>query len=74
MSKEKRKSNGQKENNGVVKDGIFVYSGPLTLDQLCKRLGISATDTIKSFLMAGRIISLNTVLSEIGRASCRERV
>ncbi len=64
MSKEKRKSNGQKENNGVVKDGIFVYSGPLTLDQLCKRLGISATDTIKSFLMAGRIISLNTVLSD----------
>lgn len=64
MSKEKRKSNNQKENNGVIQDGVFVYSGPLTLDQLCKRLQISAAETIKSFLQAGRLVSLNTVLSD----------
>lgn len=64
MSKEKKKSNNQKEQNGFIKDGVFVYSGPLTLDTLCKRLGVSASETIKSFLLSGKFISLNTVLSD----------
>ena len=64
MSKDKKKSSNQKEQNGVLKDGVFIYSGPLTLDQLCKKIGISATETIKKFLISGKFISLNTVLSD----------
>ncbi len=53
-----------KKAQGQVQDGCFVYNGSITLDQLCKRTGISATDTIKKFLLSGRMISLNTVLSD----------
>jgi|LAHS01.1.fsa_nt_gb translation initiation factor IF-2 len=53
-----------KKNQGEVENGVFVYSGPMTLDQLCKRLGISASDTIKAFLMEGKMISLNTTLND----------
>ncbi|MFA6830136.1 MAG: translation initiation factor IF-2, partial [Bacilli bacterium] len=53
-----------KKNQGEVQDGVFVYSGPMTLDQLCKRLGISASETIKNFLMQGKMISLNTTLND----------
>lgn len=54
---------GQKQQAGV-KDGVFVYNGPMTLDQLCKRINVSAADTIKSFLMQGKLISLNSVLDD----------
>ncbi|MDD6240875.1 MAG: translation initiation factor IF-2 [Eubacteriales bacterium] len=54
---------GKKQNVGV-QNGTFIYNGPMTLDQLCKRLGISASDTIKNFLMEGKLISLNTVLDD----------
>jgi translation initiation factor IF-2 len=53
-----------KKTQGEVENGVFVYSGPMTLDQLCKRLGISASDTIKAFLMEGKMISLNTTLND----------
>ena len=69
MSKSKMKKNTMKpafgkKNTGGVENGTFVYNGPMTLDQLCKRLGISASDTIKAFLMEGKLISLNTVLDD----------
>ena len=47
-----------------IQDGVFVYNGPMTLDQLCKRINVSAADTIKGFLMQGKLISLNTVLDD----------
>lgn len=53
-----------KKTQGAVKDGVFVYTGALTLDQLCKRIGVSASDTIKAFLMEGKMISLNTLLGD----------
>ena len=53
-----------KKQNGGIKNGVFVYSGALTLDQLCKRIGVSPTDTIKSFLMEGKLVSLNTMLDD----------
>lgn len=63
MSKKNRSNFGKKNQDGL-KDGVFVYSGPMTLDQLCKKLAISATDTIKNFLMQGKMISLNTMLND----------
>ncbi len=53
-----------KKNKSQVENGVFVYSGPITLDQLCKRIGIPAAEVIKGFLMQGKMISLNTVLSD----------
>ncbi len=53
-----------KKNKSQIENGVFVYSGPITLDQLCKKIGIPAVDIIKGFLMQGKMISLNTVLSD----------
>lgn len=65
MSKKgSNKSSFGKKVQGQVQNGVFVYNGTLTLDQLCKKTGISPTDTIKSFLMQGKLVSLNTVLSD----------
>ncbi len=70
MSKSKNNKRGGnnssfgKKVQGQVQNGVFVYNGVLTLDQLCKKTGISPTDTIKKFLMQGKLISLNTVLSD----------
>lgn len=65
MSKKKHNGKGfGKQSQGEVQNGVFVYDGTLTLDQLCKRTGISATDTIKQFLLEGKMISLNTVLTD----------
>ena len=58
------KSSFGKKVQGQVQNGVFVYNGTMTLDQLCKKTGISPTDTIKSFLMQGKLVSLNTVLSD----------
>ncbi len=67
----KKKSNKQsnkptfgKKQQAGVQDGVFIYNGPMTLDQLCKRINVSPSDTIKSFLMQGKLISLNTVLDD----------
>lgn len=64
MSKKRSGKGFAKKTQGEVQNGIFVYDGMLTLDQLCKRTGISATDTIKQFLLEGKLISLNTVLTD----------
>ena len=53
-----------KKNHSEVENGVFVYSGPITLDQLCKRIAVPAAEVIKGFLMQGKLISLNTVLSD----------
>ncbi len=67
----KKKSNKQsskpafgKKQQAGVQDGVFIYNGPMTLDQLCKRINVSPSDTIKNFLMQGKLISLNTVLDD----------
>ena len=52
-----------KSNVGIV-DGTFSYQGTLTLDQFAKRSQIPATEIIKSFLMKGKLVSLNDVLSD----------
>lgn len=69
MSKKKNNKSGFKPEFGKkqsagVQNGVFVYNGPMTLDQLCKRINVPASDTIKSFLMQGKLISLNTVLDD----------
>lgn len=67
MSKKKKSFNKPafgKKQTATVENGVFVYSGPMTLDQLCKRINVSVSETIKGFLMQGKMISLNTVLDD----------
>ncbi len=68
MSKKKSNKQSSKPAFGKkqagVQDGVFIYNGPMTLDQLCKRINVSPSDTIKNFLMQGKLISLNTVLDD----------
>lgn len=64
MSKKKNGKSFGKKNQGAVQNGIFIYEGSLTLDQLCKKAGISAMETIKTFLLQGKMVSLNTILTD----------
>ncbi len=56
--------NKQTKVKTTVENGVFIYNGPITLDQLCKKIGVPPAETIKYFLMQGKMISLNTVLSD----------
>lgn len=64
MSKKNRNNKKNQQNQGKVLNGVFLYSGNITLDQLCRQTGISATDTIKDYLLQGKRISLNSVLTD----------
>ena len=64
MSKKNRNNKKNQQNQGKVLNGVFLYSGTITLDQLCRQTGISATDTIKDYLLQGKRISLNSVLTD----------
>ncbi|MGL4647365.1 MAG: translation initiation factor IF-2 [Mycoplasmoidaceae bacterium] len=50
--------------SGINKEGIFIFSNLLTPDQLAKKLGKSTQDIIKFFFMKGKVININTQLSE----------
>lgn len=53
-----------KKNESKVENGVFIYSNNMTLDQLCKKTGISPSATIKDFLLKGKMISLNSMLDD----------
>lgn len=63
-SKNSKNTNFNKKQNTKIENGVFIYSGSITLDQLCKSLQIQPSEVIKSFMMKGQLISLNTTLSE----------
>ncbi len=67
MSDNRNRRNNRNKQTKVkttVENGVFIYNGPITLDQLCKKIGVPPAETIKYFLMQGKMISLNTVLSD----------
>ena len=47
-----------------VKDGIFTFTGPLTVGEFCKKINKTASELIKNSFMKGKIINLNTMLNE----------
>lgn len=63
-NKANSKSGFNKKPSVGVENGVFIYNGPMTLDQLCKKINVSASETIKSFLMQGKMYSLNSVLDD----------
>jgi translation initiation factor IF-2 len=47
-----------------VKDGIFVFTGPLSIEDFAKQVKKSTAEIVKHFFMHGRITNPNTILSE----------
>lgn len=47
-----------------VKNGVFIFTSPLSVEELAKKLGKPAGEIIKFFFLKGEIISLNSVLNE----------
>lgn len=50
--------------NVGVKNGVFIFTSPLSVEELAKKLGKPAGEIIKFFFLKGEIISLNSVLNE----------
>lgn len=47
-----------------VKNGVFIFTSPLSVEELAKKLEKPASEIIKFFFLKGEIISLNSVLNE----------
>jgi len=46
-----------------IKDGIFVFSNPLTLGEMAAKLNKPSAELIKYFFMQGRMLTINHMLS-----------
>ncbi|MDR0675079.1 MAG: translation initiation factor IF-2 [Mycoplasmataceae bacterium] len=57
------KSQFQKVNTGV-KNGVFIFSSPLTVEQFAQKIDKSASEILKYFFLKGRMLTLNTLLTE----------
>jgi translation initiation factor IF-2 len=57
------KSQFKKVDTGV-KNGVFIFSSPLTVDQFAKKINKSPSEILKYFFLKGRMLTLNTLLSE----------
>lgn len=47
-----------------IKDGVFIFTSPLSAEELSKKLNKNVSDIIKFFFLKGTAINLNTVLNE----------
>jgi translation initiation factor IF-2 len=57
------KSQFQKVDTGV-KNGVFIFSSPLTIEQFAKKIDKSPSEILKFFFLKGRMLTLNTLLTE----------
>jgi translation initiation factor IF-2 len=57
------KSQFQKVDTGV-KNGVFIFSSPLTVEQFAQKVDKSASEILKYFFLKGRMLTLNTLLTE----------
>lgn len=67
MSKSKKKNNDPRiqndDNNGKLVDGVFIYNDTMTIDSLCKKLNLKTTDVLKEYLLKGKLLTMNSMLS-----------
>ncbi|MDR1234705.1 MAG: translation initiation factor IF-2 [Mycoplasmataceae bacterium] len=57
------KSQFKKVDTGV-KNGIFIFSSPLSVEQFATKIDKSASEILKYFFLKGRMLTLNTMLTE----------
>ncbi len=53
-----------KEVKTELKDGVFVYTGPLTISNFALATNIPAVDIVKEFFLKGKMLNLNSTLDE----------
>lgn len=46
-----------------IKNGIFIYTAPLTLSEFANKIQKTESEIIKHFFLTGKIVNLNTMLS-----------
>lgn len=47
-----------------VKNGVFIFSHPLTIEQIASKLNKASSEIIKYFFLKGKMKNINTVLDE----------
>jgi translation initiation factor IF-2 len=47
-----------------IKNGVFYFYGPISLEEFAKNIKKSPTEIIKRYFLKGKIIGLNTIFSE----------
>ena len=47
-----------------VKNGVFIFSAPLTIEQFASKINVPVSNILKKFLLMGEMKNLNSVLSE----------
>jgi translation initiation factor IF-2 len=57
------KTQFQKVDTGI-KNGVFIFSSPLTVEQFAKNIGKIPSEILKYFFLKGRMLTLNTLLTE----------
>ncbi len=57
------KSQFKKVDTGI-KNGVFIFSSPLTVDEFSKKINKPVSDILKYFFLKGKMLNLNTLLSE----------
>lgn len=63
-SRESIKINTQMKSVDIgVHDGVFIFSAPLTLGELSKKINKSSAEIIKYFFLKGIALNLNTILT-----------
>lgn len=57
------KSQFKKVDTGI-KNGVFIFSSPLTVDEFSKKISKPVSEILKYFFLKGKMLNLNTLLSE----------
>lgn len=47
-----------------IKNGVFIFSGPLTIEQIASKLNKTSTEIIKYFFLKGKMKNINSLLDE----------
>lgn len=47
-----------------VKDGVFVFTSPLTIEEFALKINKKQNEIIKHYFMLGKMVNINTVLNE----------
>ncbi|MDE7433821.1 MAG: translation initiation factor IF-2 N-terminal domain-containing protein [Mycoplasmoidaceae bacterium] len=47
-----------------IKNGVFIFSSPLTVDDFSKKINKTASEILKYFFLKGKMLNLNSILTE----------
>ncbi|WP_029512664.1 translation initiation factor IF-2 [Mycoplasmopsis iners] len=70
MAKVKRLSNNEQiravlsDVKTEIKDGVFIFTNKMPLNEFAKKIGVNANDLIKKFFLKGQLFTINHILDE----------